>query len=68
VVLGFLAPGRRALVVAVLAGWALQALHLVGFGAHYDGTLWGVAVFGEALFAAVAVGVALAADRLSARG
>jgi hypothetical protein len=68
VVLGLLARGRRELVAAVLAGWGLQILHFAFLGNHYDGTLWGVGIFGQAFLAAVAVGVALLADRLTSRG
>jgi hypothetical protein len=68
VVLGLLAPARRELVTAVLAGWALQAAHFIVLGDHYDDTLWGIGVFGQAFLAAVAVGVALLADRLTSRG
>jgi hypothetical protein len=68
VVLGLLAPGRRELVTAVLAGWALQALHFGFSGAHYDDTLWGVGLFGQVLFAVVAVGPAFVAARLTRRG
>jgi anti-sigma-K factor RskA len=68
VVLGLLAPGRRELVTAVLAGWALQVVHFALFGAHYDDTLWGVGLVVQALCAAVAVGLASLAARLSRRG
>ena len=68
VVLGILAPGRRELVVVVLAGWASQAVHFVVLGDHYDDTLWGIGLFGLAVLAAVAVGVARLADRLTSRG
>jgi hypothetical protein len=68
VVLGALAPDRRSAVAAVSAGWGLQLLHFAVLGDHYDGTLWGVGVFGQAFLAAVAVGVALLADRLTSRG
>ena len=68
VVVGVLAHGRRELVAAVLVGWALQATHLVLFGGHYDDTLWGIGVFLQALVAAVAVGLAILADRLTSRG
>jgi hypothetical protein len=68
VVLGALAPDRRSVVVAVGAGWGLQMLHFAVLGDHYDDTLWGVGAFGQAFLAAVAVGVALLADRLTSRG
>jgi hypothetical protein len=68
VVLGLLTPGRRELVAAVLAGWALQAGHFAFLGDHYDDTLWGVGLLGQAVFAAVAVGVASLAARLTSRG
>jgi hypothetical protein len=68
VVLGLVAPGRRELLAAVLTGWALQAAHLAFLGDHYDDTLWGIGLLGEALLAAVAVGVALVAARLTSRG
>jgi hypothetical protein len=35
---------------------------------HYDDTLWGVGLLGEVLFAAVAVGLAFLAARLTSRG
>jgi hypothetical protein len=66
--LGVMAPGRRELVAAVLTGWGVQALHFAFLGAHYDDTLWGIGLFGQALLAAVAVGVAVMADRLTSRG
>jgi hypothetical protein len=68
VVLGLLTPGRRELVTAVVAGWALQAGHFAVLGDHYDDTLWGVGLLGEVLFAAVAVGLAFLAARLTSRG
>jgi hypothetical protein len=68
VLLGVLAPGRRELVSAVLGGWTLQALHVAVIGEHYDDTLWGVGVLVQACLAAVAVGLALLADRLTRRG
>jgi hypothetical protein len=68
VVLGLLAPGRRERVTAALAGWALQAGHFALLGDHYDDTLWGVGLIGQVLLAAVAVGVAFLAARLTSRG
>jgi hypothetical protein len=68
VVLGALAPDRRSAVVAVLIGWGLQILHLAFLGDHYDDTLWGVGLFGQAFLAAVAAGLVFVADRLTSRG
>jgi hypothetical protein len=68
VLVGVLAHGWRELVAAVLVGWALQAAHFVLVGAHYDDTLWGIGVFLQALVAAVAVALAVLADRLTSRG
>jgi hypothetical protein len=68
VLLGVLAQDRRELVAAVLTGWGLQLLHFAFLGDHYDDTLWGIGLLGQAVLATVAVGVALLADRLTSRG
>ncbi|MCU1669700.1 MAG: hypothetical protein JWP40_2627 [Blastococcus sp.] len=56
---GVAAPDGQAATWAVVGGWGLQAVHFGFFGEHYDDTLWGMAFLGDAVFAALAVGLAL---------
>jgi hypothetical protein len=65
VLIGSLAPDRAAAVRAVLVGWSLQMARLAFLGDHYDDTLWGVGLYLEAFLAAVAVGLALVARRVT---
>jgi hypothetical protein len=67
VVIGCAAPARGPAVAAVLAGWALQVAHFGFLGAHYDDTLWGIGLFGQAVLAAAGVGLALGARALAGR-
>jgi hypothetical protein len=66
-VIGTLASDRALVVRTVVAGWVLQAVHLIVFGEHYDDGLWGVGVVIDAVLAAVAAGLALLAQRLAGR-
>ena len=65
--IGAMAPGRRESVMAVMAGWVLQGLQFVILGNHYDDTLWGIGVVGQAVMGALAVGAALVARVLTAQ-
>jgi hypothetical protein len=65
--IGAMAPGRRELVMAVIAGWVLQSLHFMLLGDHYDDTLWGIGVVGQVILGALAVGAALVVRALTAR-
>jgi peptidoglycan/LPS O-acetylase OafA/YrhL len=65
VLIGSVAPDRAAAVRAVLVGWGLQMAHFAFLGDHYDDTLWGVGLYLEAFLAAVAVGLALLARRVT---
>jgi len=65
--IGAMAPGRRESVMAVMAGWVLQGLQFAILGNHYDDTLWGIGVVGQAVMGALAVGAALVARVLTAQ-
>ncbi len=61
--IGLLAPDRVRAAGTVLLGWALQMIHFVAVGEHYDGTLWGVGVFLQVVLAAASVAMALSVRR-----
>ena len=67
VLTGATARDRDLAAGAVLGGWGLQMARFAVLGEHWDDTLWGVALFGQAFLAVVALGLALATGALGHR-